>query len=82
MFVYAGNMGVAQGMDILIDLAERLRSRRDIGFQFVGRGRGSDAQRLRGDAKARGLDNVEFHDEIEPSGIPGLYANAKSASLH
>lgn len=72
IFVYAGNMGVAQGMDVLIELAERLHSRRDIGFLFVGRG--SDAQRLRIDAKVRGLDNVAFHDEIDPSEIPGLYA--------
>ena len=72
IFVYAGNMGVAQGMDVLIDLAERLHSRCDIGFLFVGRGR--DAQRLRADAKTRGLDNVVFHDEIEPTEIPGLYS--------
>lgn len=72
VFVYAGNMGVAQGMDVLIDLAERLRGRRDIGFLFVGRG--SDAQRLRAGAQARGLDNVVFHDEIEPVEIPGLYS--------
>ncbi len=72
VFVYAGNMGVAQGMEVLIDLAERLYSRQDIGFLFVGRG--SDSKRLREDAKARGLDNVVFHDEIDPSEIPGLYA--------
>ncbi|MFC1536884.1 glycosyltransferase family 4 protein [Pseudomonadota bacterium] len=72
IFVYAGNMGVAQGMGVLIDLAERLCSRRDIGFLFVGRG--SDSKHLREDAKARGLDNVVFHDEIDPSEIPGLYA--------
>lgn len=72
IFVYAGNMGVAQGMDILIDLAERLHSRQDIGFLFVGRG--SDAQRLCEKAKLRGLDNVVFNDEIEPTEIPGLYA--------
>lgn len=72
IFVYAGNMGVAQGMDILISLAEALRDRRDIGFLFVGRGR--DVERLRADAKARGLDNVLFHDEIDPSEISGLYA--------
>jgi len=72
IFVYAGNMGVAQGMGILLDLAERLLSRRDIGFLFVGRG--SDAQKLRVDAKSRGLENVEFHDEIDPSEIAGLYA--------
>lgn len=72
IFVYAGNMGVAQGMGILIDLAERLHSRRDIGFLFVGRG--SDAKLLSEDAKRRGLDNILFHEEVEPSEIPGLYA--------
>ena len=72
IFVYAGNMGVAQGMGILIDLADRMKNRQDIGFLFVGRG--SDVEILRGAAKDRGLNNVIFHDEIDPSEIPGLYA--------
>lgn len=72
IFVYAGNMGVAQGMGVLLDLAERLTGRTDIGFLFVGRG--SDAQRLRNDAVSRGIENVDFFDEIDPSEIPGLYA--------
>jgi glycosyltransferase involved in cell wall biosynthesis len=72
IFVYAGNIGVAQGMDILIDLAERLRHRNDIGFLFVGRG--SEARRLRDEARRRGLDNVIFHDEVDPAEIAGLYA--------
>jgi glycosyltransferase involved in cell wall biosynthesis len=72
VFVYAGNMGVAQGMDVLIDTATLLKNRSDIGFLFVGRG--SEAERLRQEAAKRGLDNVVFHDEIDPSEIPGLYA--------
>lgn len=72
IFVYAGNMGVAQGMGVLLDLAESLKDRTDIGFLFVGRG--SDAQRLRSDASTRGLNNVAFFDEIDPDEIPGLYA--------
>lgn len=72
VFVYAGNMGVAQGMDVLIDLAEHLRSREDVGFLFVGRG--SEAKRLAALATSRGLGNVLFHDEIHPDEIPGLYA--------
>lgn len=72
IFVYAGNMGVAQGMGVLLDLAERLRSRTGLGFLFVGRG--SDAQHLRADANNRGLNNVAFFDEIDPTEIPGLYA--------
>lgn len=71
VFVYAGNMGVAQGMGILLDLAERMRDRPDAGFLFVGRG--SEAERLAADARARGLANVLFRDEIPPDEIPGLY---------
>jgi len=71
ILVHAGNMGVAQGMDILLDLADRMRVRDDIGFLFVGRG--NDGNRLRESASARGLDNVLFHDEIEPDEIPDLY---------
>lgn len=76
VFVYAGNMGVAQGMDILLDLAERLRSRSDVGFLFVGRG--SDDARLRNAAQARQLDNVIFFDEIHPDEIPDLYAQCSA----
>jgi glycosyltransferase involved in cell wall biosynthesis len=72
IFVYAGNMGVAQGMDILLDLADRLAARSDVGFLFVGRG--SDARRLKESARERGLQNVLFFDEIHPDEIPGLYA--------
>jgi glycosyltransferase involved in cell wall biosynthesis len=72
IFVYAGNMGVAQGMDILLDLAERLRERADIGFLFVGRG--SESARLREEAAQRGLGNIVFHDEVDPTEIAGLYA--------
>lgn len=72
VFVYAGNMGVAQGMDILLDLAEKMRSRPDVGFLFVGRG--SDSARLKATAQLRQLDNVVFFDEINPDEIPSLYA--------
>jgi glycosyltransferase involved in cell wall biosynthesis len=72
IFVYAGNMGVAQGMDAILDLAERLKNRRDIGFLFVGRG--SEVLRLMAAAAAHALDNVVFFEELEPREIPGLLA--------
>lgn len=72
VLVYAGNMGVAQGMDILLDLAGRLQCREDIGFLFVGRG--SDSARLKTLAQARMLNNVQFFDEIHPDEVPDLYS--------
>ncbi len=72
IFVYAGNMGVAQGMADLLLLAESLLTRKDIGFLFIGRG--SDIDLLKFDAKNRGLVNTVFCDEINADEIPGLYA--------
>lgn len=76
VFVYAGNMGVAQGIDILLDLAEKIRHRRDIDFLFVGRG--SDVARLKGIAQSRQINNVIFLDEIDPDEIPDLYAQCNA----
>ena len=76
VFVYAGNMGVAQGMDILLELALRLRSRSDVGFLFVGRG--SDVDRLNTLAREWQLDNTLFFDEIHPDEIPDLYAQCSA----
>ncbi len=76
VFVYAGNMGIAQGMDIVLDLAELLKTCADVGFLLVGRG--SDAGRLIGSAKDRKLDNVLFHDEIHPDEIPDLFAQCSA----
>ena len=71
IFVYAGNMGVAQNMDVVIDLADKLRDRPDIGFLLVGRG--SEVERLRRDVADRALGNIAFFDEIDPDAIPDLY---------
>jgi glycosyltransferase involved in cell wall biosynthesis len=76
VLVYAGNMGIAQGLDILLELAERLQRRTDIGFLFVGRGR--DTARLKVAVQFRQLDNVMFFDEIEPEEIPNLYAQCSA----
>lgn len=72
IFVYAGNMGVAQGMAQLLNLCEELKEDDELGFIFVGRG--SDTAKLREEARRRGLRNALFFDEIEPDEIAGLYA--------
>ena len=71
VFVYAGNMGIAQGLDILMDLAARLQDRLDVGFLFVGRG--TQATRLKEIVQEQQLKNILFYDEIHPDEIPDLY---------
>jgi glycosyltransferase involved in cell wall biosynthesis len=70
IFAYVGNMGVAQGADVFIALAERLKDRTDLGFLFVGRG--SDVQRLRAEAAKRAPGNTLFHEEVDSREMPGL----------
>lgn len=70
IFVYTGNMGVSQDMPAVLNLAARMQERKDTGFLFVGRG--SEVGMLRSMATELRLDNVLFHDEIEPWQIPGL----------
>ena len=64
-------MGVAQGMDKLLKLAVELRDDPRAAFLFVGRG--SEADRLKGQAKQLGLSHCLFADEIDPDEIPALY---------
>lgn len=72
IFVYAGNMGVAQGMSHVIDFVDSMQKHTDVGFVFVGRG--SESEMLRNEANKRALCNILFFDEIDPIEIPGLYA--------
>jgi glycosyltransferase involved in cell wall biosynthesis len=67
---YTGNMGVAQGMDSIIDLAISFLDRRDVIFLLVGRG--SEVDRLKSVARARNIHNIKFVDEIPPEEIPLL----------
>ena len=70
LFVYTGNIGVAQGMDILIDLAAELNDDKSVGFIFVGRG--SAVAHVKQRAVSYQLSNILFFDEIDPVEIPSL----------
>ena len=56
--LHAGNIGLAQNLDVVIDAAERLRQQPSILFLFIGDG--SRRAALESAAAARGLDNVRF----------------------
>lgn len=71
IFVYAGNMGVAQGVSKFIELASLLKSRPDIGFLFVGRG--SEFDNLLAIVSLEELNNCLFFDEIDSDEIPALF---------
>jgi colanic acid biosynthesis glycosyl transferase WcaI len=56
--MYAGNVGLSQGLEIVLDAADRLRS--DPGVAFVLVGGGASFANLKNHAVARNLPNVRF----------------------
>ena len=60
--VYVGNLGLAQGLDRLRDLAGTPEGRRT---RFLLFGAGAEEQALRARARREGLENVEFYGVVE-----------------
>jgi glycosyltransferase involved in cell wall biosynthesis len=56
--LHAGNIGLSQNLDVVIEAAGLLKTRRDIVILFIGDGNRRAA--LQAAADARGLDNVTF----------------------
>jgi colanic acid biosynthesis glycosyl transferase WcaI len=72
--LYAGNVGLSQGLEVILDAAQALRAESDILFLIVGAGGRRDA--LIADATARGLDNVRFLPLQPEEDVPLLYASS------
>jgi glycosyltransferase involved in cell wall biosynthesis len=62
IFIYGGNMGVAQDMDNILRLAERLSAEPRAYFLLVGDG--SEVHRLKRDVQKRKLRNVSIHPAV------------------
>ncbi|MCY1691962.1 glycosyltransferase [Exiguobacterium sp. SL14] len=60
--VYTGNIGLAQDVFLLLDVAEALQKEQDICFQVVGYG--YHKQTFEKLVKERGLTNIEFLDAM------------------
>jgi glycosyltransferase involved in cell wall biosynthesis len=55
---YVGTLGLAHGLTLLIDVAERLKAQR--GLRFVLIGDGADREKLEADIARRGLENIRL----------------------
>jgi len=68
---------MAHGLDVVLDAAEILRERRDIGFWLVGEG--ARRTELEAQAKRRGLDNVRFEGQVPREDIPAVLGASDAA---
>ena len=69
---YAGNMGLGQGLDVLIDAAELLTNHPDVLFLFVGEG--VRREHLMARAHTKGLSNTRFIIHQPYARVPEIYA--------
>ena len=72
--LYAGNIGTKQGLELVIEAAERFRARTNVKFFLVGSGGYVDT--LKGLAQTRSLDNIEFKPLQAWEDVPGMLAMA------
>lgn len=71
IFIYSGNLGVAQGADQFLDLIKIFKDKSDVGFIFVGRG--SERLFLQEELEKIHFKNALFFDEVDPDELPNLY---------
>lgn len=75
--VYAGAHGPANGLDLLLDAAARLRARGERRLRLVLVGEGGEKPRLRARAAAEGIDNVTFLDPMPKPRLAALLAGSQ-----
>lgn len=75
ILLYSGNIGEKQGLESVIEAAERLKGREDLQFLIVGEGAGK--ARLQALAANKGLGNVLFAPLQPYEDLPALLASAE-----
>ena len=72
--VYAGNIGVMQNVDILIEAANLMKAEKDVWFHIIGNGVYKD--KLEARAKEYGITNISFWPMQPPEMAPPIYSAA------
>lgn len=74
LVMHAGNMGEKQGLDLMLNAAERLKEHEEIRFVMVGAG--TARERLERLSRERGLHNVHFFPVQPLERLPRMLAAA------
>jgi glycosyltransferase involved in cell wall biosynthesis len=78
--MFAGNLGMVQGLETVIEAAALLRDRPDVLFVLVGDG--SDRARLESMAASRQLPNVQFAGRHAADTMPDFFRAADALVVH
>jgi colanic acid biosynthesis glycosyl transferase WcaI len=74
---FVGTLGMAHGLNTVLDAAEILRERKDVLFWLVGEG--ARRSELEAEARRRHLDNVRFEGQVPRDEIPGILQASDAA---
>ncbi len=78
--VFGGQLGIAQGLDTIVEAAELLREQTDI--QFVLAGEGVERSRLEARVQRAGLENVRFLGQVPPEQMNRIYGLSDVLLVH
>ncbi|MBX7093454.1 MAG: glycosyltransferase family 4 protein [Flavobacteriales bacterium] len=79
VLLYAGIIGYAQGLDILLKAAERLKTHQQVKFVLLGSG--PEKERLLALKQEMHLDNVLFLDPVPKAKMPAVVSAADAAVI-
>lgn len=77
--VYAGNVGMAQGVDVIVRAAQELREQKNIKFLIFGNG--SEEQNIKVQIASERLDNVNMYPLYPQERVPEVYGLADAAII-
>ena len=78
VFLYAGIVGIAQGLEVILYAAERLKSDNCV---FVILGSGPEKERLMQISLDAGLNNVKFLDAVGKTEMPSILKSVDAAII-
>ena len=79
---YAGTIGMAHGLQVVLDAAEQLERESGNRVVFLLVGEGAERENLEREAVARGLKSVRFMGKIPKAAMPALLAASDCCLVH
>lgn len=77
---YIGTVGMACGLEVVLDAAEKMKKMKDVAFVIVGDG--AHRARLEKEAKTRGLTNVVFTGMQPKNSMPDWVSSSDANLVH
>lgn len=79
VFLYAGIIGIAQGLEIILEAAKKLKERTH--YKFVLLGNGPEKQKLLEQKQHKKLENVIFIDSVSKTEMPFVLKSVNAAII-